>query len=128
MKTATLMAMIGRDQGTPAELRHGLAEALVRRLVRDELRRLLLRKLGPQGFGVFARGEPHDDVVPPVARADQEGAAGGVVIHIGDVGERDTRLAGQRETAARTLENQCAMVQHELALAREAEGVVERLV
>ena len=82
----------GRDQRSRAEHLHGLAETLVRRLVREELRRLLLREHCPQGFGVFARGQPHDDVVPAVARADQERAALRVVVDIGDVGERDARL------------------------------------
>ena len=83
----------GRDQRARAEHRHGLAEAFVRRLVCEEFRRLLLRQQCPEGFGVFARGQPDDDVVPAVARADQESVVGGVVVHVGDVGERDARRA-----------------------------------
>ncbi len=59
MNTATLMAMMaGVTSDRAAEHRHGLAEALVRSLVREELRRLLLRQQRPDGLGILARGEP----------------------------------------------------------------------
>ena len=96
MNTATLMAMMRRrHEGALAEHRHDLAEALVRGLVLEELRRFLLRQQRPDGLGIFARGSPDDHVVFAVARTDQESRALGVVVDVGDVGERDARRAAQ---------------------------------
>ena len=62
--TATLMAMIARRHvGALAEQRHDLAEALVRDLVFDELRRFLLWQHRPDGFRILVRSSPDDYVV-----------------------------------------------------------------
>ena len=63
-----------------------------------------------------------------VARADQECAAGGVVVDVGHIGERDPGRAAELEPGTFALESERARVDEDLALAREAEGVVERLV
>jgi hypothetical protein len=88
----------------------------------------ILRQQRPQRLRVLARGEPDDDVVLAITRTDQEGTAGGVVVDVGHIGERDPGRAAESEPGAFALEREHPLIDDDPALTPEPKSVVERLV